>query len=74
MARMVLYFRGPGAAPVEHLAVIRAIPGVIVIEEAGGRVLLLEGDPGDILAAMVRLPSWSVAPETSYRPPGFEAP
>jgi len=70
MARMVLYFRGPGAAPAEHLAVIRAIPGVVVIEESDGRVLLLEGDPEAIRAAMARLPGWSVALETNYRPPG----
>ena len=69
MARMVLYFRGPGAAPIAALAQLRALPGIRVVEETAGRLILLDGPEATIRAAAAGLPGWSVAPETRYAPP-----
>lgn len=73
MARMVLYFRGPGAAPAEALNRLRSLPGVRVVEETDGRLILLDGPEALIRAAVADLPGWSVSPETRYAPPGCGA-
>ena len=62
MARFVVRFTGPGAAPKADQDRIRATPGVEIIDESP-RMLLVQADPPVANDLAGQLKNWVVAPE-----------
>lgn len=63
MKRYVLRFRGAGAKPATDVARIRALPMLKVVDDAGGRMMLVEA-PDDELGGLLRsMPEWRFSEE-----------
>ncbi len=63
MKRYILRFRGAGSKPEGDLARICAVPGLKVVDESGGRMMLVEA-PEDQLPELKRsLPQWAISEE-----------
>jgi hypothetical protein len=69
VARLVLLRRGGPAEPGE-VARLLAVPGLRVLAETAGRIMLVDGDEPAIRAAVEAMPNWVVGPATGYPPPG----
>ena len=76
MARFVLRFSGSGAKPIHDVEQIRVVPGVRVLDETSGRMLLVEVPEENALATEQSLRSllavlgkWILVPEASITIP-----
>lgn len=70
MSRFVLRYRGKGPKPADVAGLIRATPGVRMIDDAG-RMMLVDASEHALrgLVDGMQLNDWLVAPERSYGPP-----
>jgi len=61
--RHVLRFRGAGAKPPEDVARIRALPKLKVLDDASGRMMLVEAPEDELTELMRSLPQWVLSEE-----------
>jgi hypothetical protein len=63
MARFILRFRDHGAVKPGDLERIRAVPGLVVIDQASMRMLLVDASMVDLRALLADLPGWDMVEE-----------
>jgi len=68
MGRYILRYLASQSAPADHVASIRAQPGVRVID-ATSRMLLVDGAEPALREALKQLPGWSLHEEQTIQRP-----
>ena len=63
MKRYVLRFRGAGAKPAADVARIRALPKLRVVDDASGRMMLVEAGPEELTGLLSSMPDWVLSEE-----------
>jgi hypothetical protein len=62
VARFILRYSASPAAPLAHMAQLRAAKGVKVVDESPN-MLLVDGDEAALKARVAAMPGWSLSPE-----------
>lgn len=63
MKRYVLRFRGTGPKPVADVARIRALSKLKVLDDMGGRMMLVEAGAEELTGLLRSMPDWVCAEE-----------
>jgi hypothetical protein len=66
MARVILFYRGPGAPPAADVERILMVPSLQVIEHALPRLWLVDAPLDALRATLNDLPRWSIDIERPY--------
>jgi len=64
MRRYILRFVGQGPKPVDDVERLRAVPGLSVLDDPPGRMLLVEAPEERLRPVVKSLPQWVMAEET----------
>lgn len=68
MARFILRYRGPGAAPHDEVEWFRGQPGIAVVDDSP-RMLLVDAAEPVLRGFLDQAPDWEMSPELSYALP-----
>lgn len=63
MQRYILRFRGEGTKPPADVERIRALPMLRVVDDAGGRVMLVEAESEELTSLLDSMPDWVLSKE-----------
>ncbi len=67
--RFVLRYRGDGAKPDADVERVRALAGMVVVDDSSSRMLLVESPRGPLTDLVATLAEWVMAPEQSFAVP-----
>ena len=63
MKRYLLRFRGAGAKPANDVARIRGMRKLKVVDDASGRMMLVEGPTEELTGLLRSMPDWVMSEE-----------